>query len=243
MNTFPVIFDRRITLKLKGAGIIFMLIAASNAITYLVSTLGSTRHQIPNTETSVNEQQTIYLADKAAKFVDNMPKFESKLRRICRRLEIPPEWLMTVIYFESRFQADAVNGKGSGATGLLQWKREEAEIISTTPEKIKTANAIEQLDLIEQYLKTIKKQQGKDFEDLTDLYLAAFYPQALGEDYCYAMFQQGEINYQRYAPLDTNQDGRITVKDIDDRLKQQFPTAYMIDKQSAETWLAWFSWF
>jgi hypothetical protein len=241
MNAFPIIFDRRVTLKLKGAGIIVMLLAASNAITYLISNLGANK-QPSNTEIA-GAKPSFYLADQAAKKIDDVAKFESKLRRVCRRLSIPPEWLMTVIFFESGFQADAVNAKGSGATGLLQWRREEAEIIGMTPENIKSKDAFEQLELIEQYLKKVREYQGKDFDYLTDLYLAAFYPQALGEDYCYAMFQKGEINYQRYAPLDTNNDGRITVKDIDDRLKNQFPTAYMIDKQSAETWWAWFSWF
>lgn len=240
MSTFPVLLNSKITLNLKGASIIVMLLACTNAVTYLLMNFGK-QPTPPETEVA-SGKHSFYLADQAAKHIDDVAKFESKVCRISRKLAIPPEWLMTVIFFESRFDAAAVNSKGSGAAGLLQWKREEAELIGTTPEKIKDMDAIEQLDLIEQYLKIVRQQQGKDFEDLTDLYLACFYPQALGEDYCYAMFQSGEINYSRYSPLDINKDGRITVKDLDDRLKQQFPTAYMIDKRSAETWWAWIGW-
>lgn len=238
MNAFPVLFDRKVTLNLKGASLIFVLVAATNIITYMMMNFGNKATN--PTEAAAVGETTFYLSDQAAKHIDDLGSFEQKVRRISRQLTIPPEWLMTVIYFESRFDPTAVNAKGSGATGLLQWKREEAELIGATPEKIKNMDAIEQLDLIADYLKAVKQQQGSNFEDLTDLYLAAFYPQALGEDYCYAMFQSGEINYNRYAPLDFNTDGRITVKDIDDRLKEQFPTAYFKDKRSAERWWAWF---
>lgn len=242
MNIVPIRFDRTVSLKLKGATFLVVLLAVTNFLTYSISFVGSF-NQADADDSKSKQTPSFYLADQAAKHIQDMPKFESKVRRISRRLQIPPEWLMTVIFFESGFKPDAVNGKGSGATGLLQWRREEAEIIEMSPEKIKNLDAFEQLDLIESYLKKVSKNQGEGFEYLTDLYLAAFYPQALGEDYCYALYQKGEVNYQRYESLDTNNDGRITVKDIDDRLKNQFPSAYMLDKQSAKSWWASFGLF
>lgn len=234
----PVLLDKKVSIKLKGAGLLVAIVLTTNALTYVLMNFN---RNTPYYESQTNASSALYLSDHAARFVNDLPAFERKVKRICRTLDIPAEWLMAVMFLESRFDASAVNAKGSGATGLLQWTPQEAQALGITSEKLRNTPPNEQLDYALSFLKNIKTKY-KSYENLTDLYLAVFYPDALGEDYCYTLYKKGEADYDRYAPLDQNNDGRLTVKDIDDRLKTQFTTAYMTDKKETKTWWAWIGW-
>ena len=66
---------------------------------------------------------------------------------------------------------------------------------------------------------------------LTDLYLAILYPAALGKDVCFNIFTKPSRAYRQNNGLDNNQDGVVTVNDIDQLMRRLFPTASQIDKQ------------
>ena len=53
--------------------------------------------------------------------IQDTKAFAKKVQEVSARLEIPPEWLMAVMYVESKFDASVVNYKGSGAVGLIQY--------------------------------------------------------------------------------------------------------------------------
>ena len=95
-----------------------------------------------------------------------------------------------------------------------------------TVEKIRNMNHIEQLDLVYRYLNDKRKQYG-DFESLTELYLAILYPKALNEEYCYTLYANPSVAYKMNSGLDMDKDGRVTIQDIDKRMKKVYSTAYM----------------
>jgi len=177
----------------------------------------------------------LYLLDKAGLYVVDTKSFESKVREVAKRLEIQPEWLMAVMYSESRFDAGALNFKGSGAVGLIQFMPAIAAELNTSPEKLKMMNHNEQLEYVYHYLENIRQKHGGKFESLTELYLAILYPKALDGDYCYSLYAQPSIAYKQNSGLDEDKDGRVTVSDIDRRMQRIFPTAYLAGKENVAT--------
>ncbi|MDX2247770.1 MAG: transglycosylase SLT domain-containing protein [Bacteroidia bacterium] len=174
---------------------------------------------------------SLYLMDKASMFVSDVSSFEDKVREIAGMLNIPPEWLMAVMYSESKFDATVLNHKGSGATGLIQFMPSAADDLNVSLQRIRKMNHLQQLEYVYLYLEQVRERYG-DYESLADLYLAILYPKARKQDYCYTLYAQPGKSYEQNAGLDENKDGSVTVSDIDRRMKRLYPTAYMVELQN-----------
>lgn len=206
----------------KSLGIAALAIVLSNLFTYSMFNPGSAK---PATEESVS----LYLLDEASVYVADVSGFEQKVRDVGEALNVPAEWLMAIMYSESKFDASVTNFKGSGATGLIQWMPISAKELGITLQQLKNLNHLDQLDYVYQYLQTARERYG-EYETLTDLYLAVLFPKALDEDYCYALYAKPSRAYTQNSGLDENKDGRVTVSDIDRRMKRIFPDAYFVEK-------------
>ncbi|MBK6888585.1 MAG: lytic transglycosylase domain-containing protein [Sphingobacteriales bacterium] len=171
---------------------------------------------------------SLYLLKVATPYLAQPQKFEDKVRTVSQQLQIPPEWLMAVMHSESSFNAAARNLKGSGATGLIQFMPQIAKQLGTTTDKLHKMSHLKQLDYVYDYLHSIKQQRKVSYTNLTNLYLAILYPAALGNDPCYTLYAKPAIQYRQNAGLDENKDGKVTIYDIDQRLKRMYPTAYNI---------------
>ena len=172
--------------------------------------------------------QPLYLLDKASLHITDTEAFEAKVRDIAGMLQVAPEWLMAVIYSESKFDASVRNFKGSGATGLIQFMAGTAEELNVSLDHLANMNPVHQLEYVYLYLDTVRKRYG-GYSSLTDLYLAVLYPKARGEEYCYTMYARPTQQYNQNSGLDENKDGRVTVSDIERRMKRLYPTAYMAE--------------
>ncbi len=207
-------------LKFRGIGLLL--------ITAIISNLLS--HSFFNPALfSGGKAEPLYLMDKASIYVTDKQVFEAKVREVSARLGVQPEWLMSVMYSESRFDAAAINLKGSGAVGLIQFMPATATEINTTPEKLKQMTHTEQLEFVYSYLAMIKAKYG-NFDSLTKLYLAILYPKALNGDYCYTLYAKPSIAFKQNSGLDEDKDGRVTVSDVDKRMQRVFPKAYIAGK-------------
>lgn len=175
-------------------------------------------------------KEPLYLMEKAAMFVSDTESFEQKVRDVAARLGVQPEWLMAVMYSESRFDAAAINLKGSGAVGLIQFMPATAGGMRTNTDKIRNMTHTEQLEYVYDYLNNVRQKYGA-FENLTELYLAILFPKALEGDYCYSLYERGSQAYKQNAGLDEDKNGRVTVGDIDKRMQRIFPKAYIAGKQ------------
>ncbi len=231
---FPTVTEKKVLLDFKAASMIVMIVILTNGFTYALFNKANASAGISNAKAAAQSEQ-LYLLDQASVFVNDVDKFEDKVRATAKELSVPPEWLMAVMYSESKFDASVSNHRGSGATGLIQWMPTTAKDFDITVEKLRNLNHVEQLDYVYDYLDRVRRKY-KQYETLTELYLAILYPKAIGEDYCYTMYAKPSEAYKLNIGLDIDKDGRVTVKDIDDRMKKMYPTAYMAEREAGTMW-------
>lgn len=143
-------------------------------------------------------------------------EFCAKLQTICDKLHISPEWLLTVMYVESRINPYAVN-KYSGATGLIQFMPATAKALGTTTAELLNMTAVDQLDYVYLYL---KPYTGK-MHSLMDVYFAIFFPAAIGKSSDYVL-QTSSLAASKIASqnpaYDINSDGEITVAEVESKI-------------------------
>lgn len=167
----------------------------------------------------------LYLTHEAAQYIPDTKKFEKKVRQVAKNLNVPAEWLMAVMYSESKFNPAAVNFKGSGATGLIQFMPATALELNTTTDDLLYMNPVEQMDYVYAYLDGVRRRHG-DFKTVTQLYLAILFPKAVSEEVCYTLYASPSQAYRQNSGLDEDKDGRVTVYDVDRRLLRLYPEAY-----------------
>ncbi|MEM9985474.1 MAG: transglycosylase SLT domain-containing protein, partial [Bacteroidota bacterium] len=67
------------------------------------------------------EKQPLFLLAEAAEWVGDTARFAARVEATAAALQVPPSWIMAVIYAESGFNPAIRNHRGSGATGLIQF--------------------------------------------------------------------------------------------------------------------------
>lgn len=219
---------REIVLDLRALILLVVVIFLTNLFTY--------RLFYSDQEMALwgSNDESLYLMHKAQVYIDDPEGFEDKVRHTADRLNIPPEWLMAVMYSESKFNSSVENHKGSGAVGLIQWMPATIKDFGVSVNSVKNAGPIKQMDYVYKYLNNVKDRYG-EFKSLTDLYLAILYPRALGGDYCYTLYAKPSVNYEQNSGLDHNKDGRVTVRDIDKHMEKIYPTAFFIAKDGTNS--------
>ena len=138
--------------------------------------------------------------------------FLAKVESVSARLGINPDWLMGVMYKESRLNPGAVNGT-TGASGLIQFMPDTAASLGTSVAALRTMTGSGQLPYIEKYY---RPYMGR-MKSFPDLYLATFFPAALGKSDEYVM-QTSRLSASLVAgqnpAVDLNGDKQITVAEF-----------------------------
>jgi hypothetical protein len=205
---------------------LLLLLSLSNGLTHWLS-----QRQMPLTSPA---EASLYLLDQAAQHLSDLPAFEQKVRTIAQALRVAPEWLMAVMYAESGFDPAVMNRQGSGAVGLIQFMPLTAGELHVSPAQLREMEPLAQLDYVEAYFQQVQQRYGP-YRDLTDLYLAVLYPKARRQDPCYTLYARPALAYRQNAGLDENRDGKVTIDDIDRRLRRLFPLAYVATPQSSSS--------
>jgi hypothetical protein len=152
---------------------------------------------------------------------ENKTEFTEKVNNICAELRIEANWLMFVMWFESRLNPQAVNPI-SGATGLIQFMPSTARGLGTTTDVLKHMSNVQQLDYVLAYLRPYKGRMKR----WIDVYLAVFYPRAMGKpDFVITP----DIIAKQNKIFDLNKDLDISVKEIETALRKQIPEKYRKD--------------
>lgn len=149
---------------------------------------------------------------------ENREEFTEKVYKISNELGIEANWLMFVMWFESRLNPQAVNPI-SGATGLIQFMPSTARSLGTTTDVLKRMNNIQQLDYVLAYLRPYRGRM----KSWVDVYLAVFYPKAIGKPH---FVITPDIVAKQNKIFDINKDLDISVKEIETVLKNQIPERY-----------------
>lgn len=152
---------------------------------------------------------------------ENKKEFALKVTDICNQLNIKPEWLMFVMWFESRLNPQAVNPI-SGSTGLIQFMPSTARGLGTTTDVLKRMSNVQQLDYVLAYLRPYKGRMKR----WIDVYLAVFYPKAMGNP---NFVITSDIVAKQNKIFDLNKDLDISVKEIETALRKQIPEKYRKD--------------
>lgn len=152
---------------------------------------------------------------------ENKKEFALKVTDICNQLNIKPDWLMFVMWFESKLNPQAVNPI-SGSTGLIQFMPSTARGLGTTTDVLKRMSNVQQLDYVLAYLRPYKGRM----KTWVDVYLAVFYPKAMGKpDFVITP----DIIAKQNKIFDLNKDLDISVKEIETALRKQIPEKYRKD--------------
>ena len=199
---------------------------AAFLVAILPLTIGATSSDIENVKEDKQAMTNkLFLMDKAENYTNTPDLFAKRVNEISQNLDIPADWLMGLMDSESGFDPKRKNMKGSGAQGLIQWTRAtlRAYNIKKLPE-----TPIEQLNYVEAYLTDQKKRYGQ-FHSFTTLKLAVLYPVAMKKRSDYVLYESPFLDYHQNEGLDTNKDGKVTVADIEQKMKAAYPKMYELN--------------
>ena len=149
---------------------------------------------------------------------ENRKEFTEKVNNISNELGIEANWLMFVMWFESRLNPQAVNPI-SGATGLIQFMPSTARGLGTTTTVLKRMSNVQQLDYVLAYLRPYKGRM----KTWVDVYLAVFYPKAMGNP---NFVITSDIVARQNKIFDLNKDLDISVDEIKTALRNNMPEKY-----------------
>lgn len=151
------------------------------------------------------------------------PEFRTKLIAIAHELDTNPDYLATVISFETggSFSPTIRNKAGSHAVGLIQFLESTAENLGTTTDQLSRMSAEKQLDYVYRYLAPHKGQ----LKSLNDVYMAILYPAAIEKDSSTVLFRAPSKEYQQNKGFDKDNKGYITKNDVSQTVVAQYKSA------------------
>jgi len=164
-------------------------------------------------------------------FQENVPRiygssFIASVKDYSESLNIDPNWLMAVMYFETAgtFSASITNPY-SNATGLIQFMPTTALNLQTSVDELALMTAEEQLYYVYQYYYPYRNR----IKSYVDLYLATFFPAAMGKASTYVL-QTSRLSASSIADVnpvfDLNSDRQITVGEITKVIIDKIPQVW-----------------
>lgn len=151
---------------------------------------------------------------------ENKAAFLKKVEDIARYLDVDPNHLMFLMWFETGHTLNHRIQNRIGATGLIQFMPKTAVWMGTTTDKLKNMSNVEQMDYVMKYL---KKWKGK-YTSWIDLYCAIFWPAAIGQPDTFRI--TSDMVVKQNPLFDINKDGDIEKKEIKTALFKQVPHEY-----------------
>lgn len=143
-----------------------------------------------------------------------------KVREVCSRLGINPNWLLAVMYFETAKTFSPSKRNNIGSVGLIQFTRDKAGVNYKTIngkkyllDDLAKMSFIQQMDVVLEYYKPFA---GK-MNSFIDVYLVTFFPAARGKADSYVLQTSGlsaSLIAKQNPIFDRNKDGKITKGEI-----------------------------
>lgn len=158
----------------------------------------------------------------------NFDQFILKVKQISSDLGIDPNWLMAVMYIESKLNPQAVNtqlgddrlGKTkrelalTRGTGLLQFMPHTLENWGMNGQQIFDMSNVDQLDYVKKYLEDYKGRMAA----FVDVYFCVFRPSAVGKYKDFVLGGLGTNLSKKIAKqnsgMDKNDDEQITKDEV-----------------------------
>jgi hypothetical protein len=163
------------------------------------------------------------LSGSAAQLIGNDTEFLAEVTRVCRKFGIKEGDLLGLMASESGFNPAADNGTH---VGLIQFSRDSAAAVGTTQAALKGMTRAQQMKYVEKYFDHWKSAgYFPDNPTAGQLYSVVFAPAYANKQDHEALYTRGSAAYADNAPLDTNNDGQITMAEMGQRIqgkKQEF---------------------
>lgn len=135
--------------------------------------------------------------------------FTSKLIKLSDSLLMKPNHIMAVLMHESSLDANAYNPYGD-AMGLYQFTPITRKALGTTKSELDTMSALNQLDVVYQYLKPYR---GK-VNHYSDFAVIGSAPSYYGYPNWYVVYKKPMLEYRVNPTWDVNKDGLITIGEL-----------------------------
>lgn len=156
-------------------------------------------------------------------------RFVSEVKKIAQDLKTDPNFLMSVMYAESRLNPKAQNTRfpvqGGFATGLIQFTPDTARSLGTSTDQLVKMSGVDQLHFVKKYYLPYRGKLNSYF----DVYLVTFFPAALGkpDDWVFETRRLSRASIARSNPIiDINKDGKITIAEFKTYLKNTIPDKF-----------------
>ena len=144
--------------------------------------------------------------------------FFSKLGAIAAKLDVNPNWLMQVMYAESRLKANALNPT-SKAAGLIQFMPSTLRNMGYTTNQVLQMDSARQLDLVYQYF----KPKAGALKSYYDVYAWVFFPAAIGKPDNWVLETKSlpaSLIARQNPAVNINKDGKITVAEFKEYVRR-----------------------
>lgn len=151
-----------------------------NPTTTVAATSGATQFVGPPAPGQITND-----IESASDITTHYPKveadFANKIVEVANNLGTNAYWLANLINFETAATFNPAIQNSLGYTGLIQFGDGAATDLGTTTSHLKTLSAIEQMDFVQKYFELPHKRKGSNYGTTADLYMAVFYPAAVGK--------------------------------------------------------------
>lgn len=162
----------------------------------------------------------------------------SKVIEVSTKLNINPNWLLAVIYFETAKTFNPSKTNSIGSVGLIQFTRDKAGVNYKTINgkryllsDIGKMNFVKQMDLVYEYYKEVLQITKQPISSFVETYLTTFFPNALGKEDNY-IFQTKGLSSSLIAKqnpiFDLNKDGKITKIEVENSFKKWYGDTFTI---------------
>jgi hypothetical protein len=158
--------------------------------------------------------------------------FVKKIKEISNKLQINPNWLMAIMYFESARTFSPSKGNNIGCYGLIQFCPDRGKNYKTVNGKqylmsdIKKMDYSTQLNLVYEYY---KPYSGK-LKSYSDTYFVTFFPLAIGKPDDWVIEGGGFTAKQIYnsnPAFRYEKDDKIRVWEVKKKILENLPSEWL----------------
>lgn len=161
----------------------------------------------------------------------------AKVQQVSKDLNVNPNWLLAVMYFESAKTFNPSIKNGIGSVGLIQFTRDKSGVNYKTIngkkyllDDIAKMSFIQQMDLVKEYYKEVYRMLNiKTINSFVDLYLVTFFPRAVNQPLDY-VFETSGLSASKIASqnpiFDKNKDQKITKKEVLDHFQKYYNSVF-----------------
>ena len=157
----------------------------------------------------------VTLTSHAKRLIGDDTAFLSEVSRLSRKYGVNPADMLALFASESRFDPAEDNGTH---VGLIQFSEDSARAVGTTQAALLRMSRAEQMKYVEKYFDYWGVPKNAT---AGHLYAVVFAPAYASKSADFELYRSPSSAYNSNAPLDTNNDGAITIRELGGRIQSK----------------------